>query len=325
MKVISNQKYGNPEVLNMTEKAVPKPGPTEVLVEVYAASLNPAEWHYMRATIFMLRLVNGFFKPRNPYLRADIAGVVVQVGSKVTQFKVGDEVYGRNQIGGYAEFACIEEKNTCLKPGNLNFKQSAAIPLAALTALQGLRAGNISAHDSVLINGASGGIGTLAIQLAKYFNARVTGVCSTDNIEFVKALGADSVIDYTQASLPPIQHNLILDLVGNLSGNDIKRALKPGGICVIIGFESMRKMLSALLKHNKKVNPNKRNYKIINAETKQEDLQFIKQLVEENNIRPVIDKTYPFEQMQIRKAFSYLGTKRAKGKIVIEIKADYNQ
>jgi NADPH:quinone reductase-like Zn-dependent oxidoreductase len=322
MKILSYKNYGGPEVLHVIDKEIPEPTSTQVLVKVNAAALNPVEWHLMKASLFILRLAKGLFKPKNPYLGADIAGVVTKVGSDVTQFKVGDEIYGRNLVGGFAEYACIDEGRAYFKPSNITFEQASAIPLAALTALQGLNSGNISDNKKILINGASGGIGTFAIQLAKQYNTRITGVCSTQNLELVKSLGADFVIDYTKENISDLNedYDIIVDLIGNLSTFTTNKILKKGGTCVIIGFETFSKMLKGVISHRKKTDPNKKNRKLLNTKIVQKDLQFISQLVEKNILSPVIDKTFSFKDTQ--KAFSYLGSKRAKGKVVISINYD---
>src|SRR5688572_6664592 len=200
MKAIVYTQYGPPDVLQLKEIEKPTPKDNEVLVKICAASVNAYDWHYMRADPFLVRLMGGLFRPRNPRLGADIAGRVEAVGSNVTQFRPGDEVYGdlaASGNGAFAEYAAVPEHALVLKPANLSFEQAAAVPMAAVTALQGLRdAGKLQPGQKVLINGASGGVGTFAVQIAKYFGAEVTAVCSTRNIDLVRSLGADHVIDY---------------------------------------------------------------------------------------------------------------------------------
>ncbi len=317
MKILSYKNYGGPEVLQVIDKEKPEPKSTQVLVKVYASSLNPAEWHLMRATLFILRLAKGLFRPRNHYLGADISGVITKVGSGVTRFKIGDEIYGRNLVGGFAEYACIDESRAYIKPNNIDFEQAAAIPLAALTALQGLKEGHVSDHKKILINGASGGIGTFSIQFAKQYKTQVTAICSTQNIGMVKSLGADFVIDYTKENIPARneQYDLILDLIGNLSVSTTNKILKDGGTCVIIGFETFRNMLTGLMYHRNKTHPNKKNRKMLHTKIEQEDFKLITQLITEEKISPIIDKTFPLSDAQ--KAFTYLGSKRAKGKVIL--------
>ncbi len=205
MKAIVYTEYGSPDVLKFKEVAKPTPKEDEVLVKIHAASVNPADWHTMRAAPFLARLVNGFFKPKNHRLGADVAGRVEAVGRTVTQFRVGDDVFGclsLNEMSSFAEYVCAREDALALKPARLTFEQAAAVPLAAFTALQGLRdTGQIRSGQKVLINGASGGVGTFAVQIAKSFGAEVTGVCSTRNLAMVRSIGADHVIDYTQGRL----------------------------------------------------------------------------------------------------------------------------
>ncbi len=317
MKILSYKNYGGPEVLQIIDKEIPEPKATQVLVKVYSAALNPADWHLMQATLFILRLAKGLFKPRNTFLGADLSGMVIKVGANVTHFKIGDKIYGRNLVGGFAEYACIEEKRAYFKPPNISFEQAAAIPLAALTALQGLKSGNISEHKKILINGASGGIGTFAIQLAKHYKTQITGICSTQNIELVKNLDADFVIDYTKENIAERteQYDIIIDLMGNLSISTTNKILKKGGTCVIIGFDTFKNMLKGMIYHRKKTHPNKKNRKILHTKIEQKELQLITQMIEQEKIIPVIDKTFTLNEAQ--KAFAYLGTKRAKGKIVL--------
>ena len=320
MKAVIYEKYGGPEVLQIKDIKKPSPKSDELLIQVYTASLNPADWHYMQATLFILRFFKGFFKPKNQLLGADISGIVIALGTDVTQFKIGDNVFGRNLVGGYAEFACIKEKSTVTTPNNVSFKEAASIPLAALTALQGLQLhGNIAAGQKVLINGASGGIGTFAIQIAKTFQTKISGVCSTKNIELVKSLGADNVIDYTKDDFTKdqTQYDLILDIAGTLSAKQIKEMLVLGGTCVVIGFDTFKKMLSILFRSTKNSKLNKKNIKMMTTVNNSEDLTFIKELIESGKVKPVIDKEYPLNKVQ--DAFRYLGTKRAKGKIVLSI------
>ena len=197
MKAFTYKKYGTSEVLQQSEVAIPKPRPNEILIKVAALSLNPAEWHKLRASLWVLRLSTGLFKPKNQILGADVAGVVTEVGSNVRSFKVGDKVLGRNYSGGLATYTCVEANKAAKIPKDVLFEHAAAIPLAAVTALMALQhQGQIQPKQQVLINGASGGIGTFAVQLAKFFQAEVTGVCSGKNWPLVRSLGANKVIDY---------------------------------------------------------------------------------------------------------------------------------
>jgi len=241
MKAIVNHKYGSPDVLELKDVEKPTPGDDEVLIKVHAASVNAFDWHMLRADPFFIRLMSGLLKPKRNILGADVAGQVEAVGGNVKQFKPGDDVYGVTagcRSGSFAEYVCAGENVIALKPSNITFEQAAAVPLAAVTALQGLRnKGHIQPGQKVLINGASGGVGTFAVQIAKSFGAEVTAVCSTRNLDRVHSLGADQIIDYTQEDFTKKgQHyDLILAANGNRSIFDYKRALSPKGIYVLAG------------------------------------------------------------------------------------------
>ena len=237
MKAIVYTEYGSPDVLHLKEVDKPTPKDDEVLIKVHAASVNAADWHLLTADIFLVRLMGeGLLKPKRTILGADVAGRVEAVGRNVTQFQVGDDVFGcmsLNEMSSFAEYVCAhEDAALALKPANMTFEQAAAVPLAAFTALQGLRdKGQIQSGQTVLINGASGGVGTFAVQIAKSFGAEVTGVCSTRNLEMVRSIGADHVIDYTQEDFTNNgqQYDLIYCAVGNHSIADYQRALTPPG------------------------------------------------------------------------------------------------
>jgi NADPH:quinone reductase-like Zn-dependent oxidoreductase len=321
MKAIIFTQYGSPDVLQFIEVEKPTPNENQVLVKVQAAAANPLDWHRLRADPFLVRLGDGFFKPKNPKLGADLAGIVEAVGRNVTEFKPGDEVFGEIGGGAFAEYACVHEKQLVLKPANLSFAEAASVPVVGFTALQGLRhAGQIQAGQKVLINGASGGIGTFAVQLAKAYGAEVTGVCSSRNLELVRSLGADHVVDYTQEDFTRNgrQYDLLYDTVGNRSVADYKRALTPQGSCVIAGFTTMPRLFEHMLlgplrskKGGKKVgmmgtaNPNKA------------DLLVIKELLETGQVVPVIDRFYPLAKTA--EAIRYLETGRARGKVIITV------
>jgi NADPH:quinone reductase-like Zn-dependent oxidoreductase len=322
MKAIVYTRYGSPDVLELKEIAKPAPEDNEVLIRIHAAGANPADWHLMRADPFLARLENGLLKPKNTRLGADVAGRIEAVGSKVTQFQIGDEVFGElplNSLGSFAEYVCVQEEFLALKPANLSFVEAAAVPLAAFTALQGLRdKGQIKAGQKVLINGASGGVGTFAVQLAKAFGTEVTGVCSTRNLELVRSIGADHVIDYTKEDFTNNgrQYDLIFDAVGNRSVADLKRALTPTGIASVAGFTSMSLLFQSMLigplvsrKGGKQVGL------MATAKANKKDLLFIKELLEMGKVKPVIDKCYPLSE--VPEAIRYLETGRARGKVVI--------
>ena len=327
MKAIVYTKYGSPDVLGLQEVEKPTPKDDDVLVKIHAAATNPADWHLMRAEPFLARLENGLLKPKNSRLGADVAGRIEAVGKNVTQLQVGDEVFGElplNQLGSFAEYVCVAEAFIALKPANLSFEQAAAVPLAAFTALQGLRdKGQIKAGQKVLINGASGGVGTFAVQIAKAFGAEVTGVCSTRNLELVRSIGADHVIDYTKEDFTKTgqRYDLIFDAVGNRSVSELKRALTPRGIASIAGFTSLPRLFQAMLIGPLlSRNDGQKIGLMATAKANKKDLLFIKELLETGKVKPVIDRRYPLEQ--VPDALRYLETGRARGKVVITVEHD---
>jgi NADPH:quinone reductase-like Zn-dependent oxidoreductase len=309
-------------VLEFTDVQKPTPSENQVLIKVVAAAANPLDWHRMRAQPFLVRLGDGFWKPNDPRLGADIAGRVEAVGKNVTEFKPGDEVFGAVGAGGFAEYVCTREKNLALKPANVSFEQAAATPVVGFTAIQGFRhAGGIRAGGKVLVNGAAGGIGTFAVQFAKSCGAEVTGVCSTRNLEFVCSIGADHVVDYTREDFTRTgqQYDLIYCAIGNRSAFDYRRALKPQGICVIAGFTSL-----PLLFLNMILGPlvSRRGDKIVDgmgvSNANKEDLLLIKELLETGKVVPVIDRRYPLKETA--EAICYLETLHARGKVIITVK-----
>jgi NADPH:quinone reductase-like Zn-dependent oxidoreductase len=315
MKAIVYTQYGSPAVLQLKDVEKPVPKDNEVLVKVYAASANPADWHTMRGEPFLARLVNGFFKPMNPRLGADVAGCIEAVGKNVTRFKPGDAVFGElplQDLGSFAEYICTNENAFVLKPSNMTFEQAASVPLAAFTALQGLRdKGKIQPGQKVLINGASGGVGTFAVQIAKSFGTEVTGVCSTRNMDMVRSIGADHVIDYTMEDFTKNgrQYDLIFDAVGNRSVSDLKRALSPNGVCSVAGFTSLLRLFQVILLGGSKVGL------METASPNQKDLGMIRDLLESGKIVPVIDRTYTLKD--VPEAIRYLEEGHARGKVVI--------
>src|SRR5256712_2641403 len=246
MKAMVITKYGSPDVLQFEEVEKPTPKDNQVLVRVQAASANPLDWHLMRGEPFIARLMGtGLLKPKSSKVGADVAGRVEAVGKDVTQFKPGDEVFGTCN-GSFAEYACAREDRLALKPANVSFEEAAAIPVAATTALQGLRnKGQIQPGQKVLVNGASGGVGTFAVQIAKSYGTEVTGVCSTRNLDMVRSIGADHVVDYTREDFTKNEqqrYDLIYDAVGNRSVSDYRRVLETRGTCVIAGFSSIPRL-----------------------------------------------------------------------------------
>jgi len=317
MKAIVYTEYGSPDVLQLKEVEKPTPKENEVLVKVQAASANPADWHLMRAEPFLARLENGLFKPKITKLGADVAGRAEAVGKSVSQFQAGDDVFGElplNVLGSFAEYVCASEDVLALKPARLTFKQAAAVPLAAFTALQGLRdKGQIQPGQKVLINGASGGVGTFAVQIAKSFETEVTGVCSTRNLDLVRSIGADHVIDYTQEDFTQTgqRYDLIFDAVGNRSVSDLRRALSPNGICAVAGFTSLSRLFQVMFMGGKKIGL------METAKGNKKDLLFIKELLEAGKVIPVIDRMYPLQE--VPEAIRYLEAGHARGKVIVTV------
>ncbi|MFG6100211.1 NAD(P)-dependent alcohol dehydrogenase [Leptothoe sp. ISB3NOV94-8A] len=321
MKAIVYTKYGPPDVLQLKEVQKPAPKDDEVLVKIHAAAANPLDWHFMRASPFIIRFISGLLKPnpKNRMLGADIAGLVEAVGPNVKQFKMGDQVYGEISRGGFAEYGCVTEDKLVLKPAKLSFEQVAAVPVAGLTALQCLRdQGQIQSGQKVLINGASGGVGTFAIQIAKFFGAVVTGVCSTQNLDTVRALRANQVIDYTREDFTQTGqlYDLILDNVGNRSISDIKRIVSPNGTYLLNAYAPTL-MLQLMLQPGKSKTGGQtmRNTDITKAN--QSDLEFLTELLAADKIVPVIDRVYPLSE--VADAIRYLETGHVRGKVVITL------
>jgi NADPH:quinone reductase-like Zn-dependent oxidoreductase len=317
MKAIVFPVYGSPDGLQLQEIEQKPPQEGRVLVKVHAAAANPLDWHRMRGAPFLVRLEEGFLKPKNPRLGGDFAGRVEAVGSGVTQFKPGDEVFGC-ATGSFAEYVTIPENAIALKPANLSFEQAAAVPVAALTALQGLREGNIQPGQKVLVNGASGGVGTFAVQIAIAFGAEVTGVCSTRNLEMVRSIGADHVIDYTQADFTRNgqQYDVIYDAIGNRSAAAYKRALKPQGKCIIAGFTTLPRLFEHMLvgAWMSKTGSKKIGLMAM-ANVNQKDLLVMSEMLAAGKVIPVIDRCYPLSETA--SAIRYLETGRARGKVIV--------
>lgn len=314
--------YGSPDVLQLKEIAKPTPKDDEVLIKVYAAANNAADWHLLRGDPFMLRLAYGLRKPKNTILGADVAGRVEAVGSQVKQFKPGDEVFGDISgcgFGAFAEYVCARENVLVRKPVNLSFEQAAAVPLAGVTALQALRnQGQLRAGQTVLINGASGGVGTFAVQIAKALGAEVTAVCSTKKVAMVRSIGADHVIDYTQEDFTQNgkQYDLILAANGSRSLFEYRRILKPQGIYVMTGGATKQMMQAILLGPLLSMSGSQKIGNLL-ARPNQTDLAFIKELLESGKVVPVIDRCYPLGELPA--AIRYLEEGHAQGKIIITV------
>jgi len=316
MKAFIREMYGPPETLRVAQVEKPIPNADEVLVKVLGISVNPADWHSMRGKPLFSRAALGLLRPKHRILGADIAGQVEAVGSSVTQFRPGDEIYANlldHGYGGFAEYVSVPVDVMSLKPANLSFEEAAAVPMAAVTALQGLHYhGEIRPEQKILINGASGGIGTFAVQIARSYGLEVTGVTSTRNIDLVRSLGADHIVDYTRMDFVGDRRrfDLILDTVGNLSVHDLRRALAEGGKAAVVGFTSVAKLMGVSLRGGKDV-------AMVSAHVATKDLELLSELIEAGKVRPQIDRRYPFAE--IPAAIAYLEQGHARGKVVVGV------
>jgi NADPH:quinone reductase-like Zn-dependent oxidoreductase len=326
MKAIIYHQYGSPDVLELTEVEQPTPKDDEVLLKVHSASVNPADWHLLRGTPYIARLQLGLRKPKDRVLGCDVAGQVEAVGKNVTMLQPGDEVFGSpfmHGLGAFAECVCVSEDLLAPKPSTLSFEQAATVPLAASTALQGLRDhGRIMPGHKVLIIGASGGVGTFAVQIAKSFDAEVSGVCSTRNVEMVRSLGADHVIDYTQEDFTQSRqkYDLIFQLAGTHSPSACRRALTPNGTLLISSGESEGRWIGPVDRVIKALVLSpfvSQKMASFTAKANKEDLQLLKQFIEAGTITPVIDRTYPLSE--VPEAIRYLEEGHARGKVVITV------
>ena len=326
MKAIVRDKYGTPDVLELKDIDKPVLGDDEVLVRVHATSVNPADWHLLRGEPYIARLQLGLRKPKDRVLGCDVAGRLEAVGKDVTMLRAGDEVFGSpfmHGLGAFAEYVCVSEGLLASKPATLSFEQAATVPLAAMTALQGLRDhGRIEAGHRVLIVGASGGVGTFAVQIAKYFDAEVTGVCSTRNVEMVRSLGTDHVIDYTREDFTQSgqKYDLIFQLAGTRSPSECRRALTSDGTLVLSSGESdgrwigpVDRIIKALVL-SPFVSEKMASFTV---KPDRDDLQFLRQLIEAGTLTPVIDSTYPLAE--VPEAIRYLEKGHARGKVVITV------
>ena len=319
MKAIVYEKYGSPDVIQLKDIEKPTPKDDEVLIKIHAASVNAYDWHFLTADIFLIRLMGGgLLKPKNTRLGADMAGRIEALGKNVKQFQPGDEVFGMVK-GGFAEYTCAPESALALKPVNSSFDEAAAIPMAAITALQGLRdEGQIRAGQKVLINGASGGVGTFAVQIAKSFGTEVTAVCSTRNLEQARSIGADHVIDYTKEDFTKNgqQYDLVFAANGYHSLSAYKRALTPKGIYIMAGG-SMAQIFQSMLMGSVMSETGGRKMSGVSAKPNQNDLIFVKELFEAGKVKSIIDRRYPLSEAA--EALRYLGEGHARGKVVITV------
>jgi NADPH:quinone reductase-like Zn-dependent oxidoreductase len=323
MKAIVYRCYGSPEVLKLEEIAKPSEADDRMIVKVHAASVNPLDWHYMRGEPYLMRASAGMGKPESIHMGVDFAGTVESVGKNVTRFKPGDEVFG-GRDGAFAQYVSVAEKGSlAMKPDNMTFEQAAAVPIAAITALQALRdKGNLQAGQSVLINGASGGVGTFAVQIAKVYGAKVTGVCSTRNLDLVRSIGADEVIDYTHEDFTRAsqRYDLIIDTVGTHSLSDYRRVLKPDGALVIVGSTDKGRWLGPMsgLIDAKLYSPFvSQKFVFILAELNPKDLDTLRDWMQAGKVTPVIDRRYALSE--VPEAIRYLEQGHARGKVVVTV------
>jgi len=322
MKAIIQDRYGSPDVLQLREVDKPVAADNEVLVRIHAAGVNARDWHVMRGDPYLARLTLGFGRPKVKIRGTDFAGRVEAVGRDVKRYRHGDEVYGEID-GAFAEYVCVPDDVVEPKPANLTFEQAAAVPLAGNTALMGLRdVGRVQPGQQVLINGASGGVGTFAVQIAKSFGADVTGVCSTGNVDLVRSIGGDHVIDYTREDFTHNgrRYDVVLDLVGNRSLTEFRRALTPAGTLILsgggvseggsligpVGLIIRGQMLSRFVRHR---------LLVLTAKPSKVNLATLRELVESGKVTPVIDRTYPLSKAP--EAIRYLEVEHARAKVVI--------
>jgi NADPH:quinone reductase-like Zn-dependent oxidoreductase len=321
MKAIVYHNYGSPDVLKCEEIEKPTAADDEVLIKVRAASVNPADWHFMTGVPYLMRMQAGLNRPKDPRFGIDVAGQVEAVGRKVTRFKQGDEVFGSCR-GAFAEYACAFQSRLAMKPDNITFEQAASVPIAASTALQGLRdKGHIHPGQKILINGAAGGVGTFAVQIGKWFGAEVTGVCSTRNVEMVRAIGADHVIDYTREDFTRSgqRYDIFLDCIGNHSLSACRRVLHSKGVYLMVGAPKGRwvrpfpRAIGALMLSwfvSQKL------FMFV-AKISDEDLTIMGELMKAGKVTPVIDRRYTLSEAP--EAVRYLAEKHARGKVVISV------
>jgi NADPH:quinone reductase-like Zn-dependent oxidoreductase len=322
MKAAVYTRYGPPDVVQIADVEKPAPKDDEVLIKIRAASVNPYDWHFIRGTPYPLRIAAGLRQPKDQRLGADVAGQVESIGRNVTQFKPGDAVFGVCK-GAFAEYACASESKLFLKPNNVTFEQSASVPIAAFTALQGLRdKGHLQPGHKVLINGAAGGVGTLAVQIAKSFGAHVTGVCSTRNVDMLRSIGADHAIDYTRQdfTLSSQHYDVILDCIGNHPLSACRRVLNPKGIYVQAGGPTSRWMLGFLARLLKMLAWSpfmSQKMVMVGAKATKEDLTILHNLMKTGKVTPAIDRSYSLTE--VPEAIRYVEAGHARGKVVITV------
>ncbi|MBT8079280.1 MAG: NAD(P)-dependent alcohol dehydrogenase [Gammaproteobacteria bacterium] len=320
MKAVVSRCYGGPDTLEYLDVQMPEPGPKDVVVKVKAAAVNPLDYHYMRGSPYLMRLSSGIGQPSDHRMGVDFSGVIVQAGNEVTRFKVGDAVFG-GRNGAFAEYVVMPgDRALAAKPDNMSFEEAAAIPIAAVTALQALRDdGRLKSGEKVLINGASGGVGTYAVQIAKALGADVHGVCSTRNVDMVRALGADHVFDYKNENYTESdnEYDLIVDMVGNHSLTANRRVLKPQGRMVLVGGPK-GDWLAPLIPPLKAMMLSPfvdQEIGMMLAVLTADDLDYLASLMADGRLTSRIDKRYPLQETA--EALRYLETRRARGKVII--------
>ena len=321
MKAVVRQRYGGPEVLELRELERPDPADDEVLVQVRAASLNRADWYSLNGRPYVARPTEGLRAPKNERLGVDFSGTVEAVGKDVTSFRPGDEVFG-GKDGAFAEFVCVREERAIVpKPPNVTFEQAAAVGVAGLTALQGLRdKGGLQPGQKVLVNGASGGVGTFAVQVAKALGAEVTAVCSSGNVEQARSLGADGVVDYTAKDFTRSgrRYDLIFDVAGSRSWSQLKRVLEPEATVVLVGGSMSNRWLGPLghvVGTSLASLPGSRKTPFFIAKFNKPDLEVLRGMLEAGRLTPVVERQYPLAD--VAEAFRYLGEGHARAKVVL--------
>lgn len=323
MQAIVQHEYGSPDVLKLDEIDKPIAGDDDVLVQVRGSSVNPADWHTSTGTPYLVRAMGGGFRrPKRTILGSDVAGRVEAVGKNVSQFQPGDDVFGIGE-GAYAQYVCASEALLEMKPANMTFEQAAAVPIAAFTALQGLRDhGQVQPGQRVLINGASGGVGTFAVQIAKTLGADVTAVCSTRNVDMVRSIGADQVVDYTQEDFTQTgdaRYDVLIDNVGNRHLSECRRALSSEGVYVMIGGPKGRWLapVPRLIRAVVSFKFVGQKFRFFVARSNKADLTHLKELIESGSVMSVIDRQYSLSE--VPEALRYLGEGHSRGKSVITV------
>jgi NADPH:quinone reductase-like Zn-dependent oxidoreductase len=324
VKAIMRDRYGPPDVLELRKAERPVPGEGRVLVRVAASSVNPADWHYLTGLPYLVRLDGGLRGPKQHGLGMDLAGTVEEVGPRVTGLRPGDEVFGSGG-GAFAEYALARADRLAPKPTGLSFEEAAAVPVAAATALQGLRdKGGLAPGQSVLINGASGGVGTFAVQIAKALGARVTAVCSTRNVEQARALGADEIVDYTREDFTRRgeRHDLLLDIVGGRSWSECTRVLAPDARLVVVGGPKRNRVIGPLghmIRMRAASLRGGRTVRSFIASVERADLETLARMLQSGAVRAVVQRTYPLAE--VAEALRYLAEGHAQGKLAVSVTA----